>query len=75
MYEMVDKYREGFDIVYGVRSDRETDTWFKRTSAQVYYKTLNRMGAEVVYNHADYRLVCSRWERTLHSRTWKREGR
>ena len=59
MYEMVDKYREGFDIVYGVRSDRETDTWFKRTSAQVYYKTLNRMGAEVVYNHADYRLVSS----------------
>jgi hypothetical protein len=60
MYEMVDKYTEGADIVYGVRSDRETDTWFKRTTAQSYYKVLNHMGAEVVYNHADYRLVSAR---------------
>ena len=48
---MVDKYREGFDIVYGVRSDRETDTWFKRTSAQVYYKTLNRMASARSVSH------------------------
>ena len=60
MYEMVDKYTEGADIVYGVRSDRATDTWFKRTTAQSYYKVLNHMGAEVVYNHADYRLVSAR---------------
>jgi hypothetical protein len=60
MYEMVDKYQEGFEIVYGVRSDRETDTWFKRTTAQSYYKVLHSMGAEVVYNHADYRLVSTR---------------
>ncbi len=60
MYEMVDRYLEGYDIVYGVRSDRETDTWFKRTTAQSYYKVLHHMGAEVIYNHADYRLVSSR---------------
>jgi glycosyltransferase involved in cell wall biosynthesis len=55
--EMVDKYLEGFDVVYGVRSQRDTDTFFKRTTAQGFYKFLNAMGAEVVYNHADYRLM------------------
>lgn len=60
MDEMVDAYLDGCDIVYGVRSDRETDTWFKRTTAQGYYKILGALGAEVVYNHADYRLVSSR---------------
>ena len=60
MDEMVDQYLGGCEIVYGVRSDRDTDTWFKRTTAQGYYKILGGLGAEVVYNHADYRLVSSR---------------
>ena len=60
MDEMVDQYLDGCEIVYGVRSDRDTDTWFKRTTAQGYYKILESLGAEVVYNHADYRLVSSR---------------
>ncbi|MGN0363999.1 MAG: glycosyltransferase family 2 protein [Bilifractor sp.] len=60
MEKMVDAYHGGCEIVYGVRSDRESDTWFKRTTAQGYYKLLNRMGVEVVYNHADYRLTSSR---------------
>ena len=60
MDEMVDQYLGGCEIVYGVRSDRDTDTWFKRTTAQGYYKVLEGLGAEVVYNHADYRLVSSR---------------
>lgn len=57
---MVDAYHDGCDIVYGVRSNRESDTWFKRTSAQSFYKFLNRMGVEAVYNHADYRLASRR---------------
>jgi glycosyltransferase involved in cell wall biosynthesis len=60
MGEMVDAYLDGCEIVYGVRSSRQTDTVFKRATAQGFYKLLNRMGAEVVYNHADYRLVSSR---------------
>ena len=60
MDEMVDRYLDGCEIVYGVRSDRDTDTWFKRTTAQGYYRVLGSLGAEVVYNHADYRLVSSR---------------
>lgn len=60
MDKMVDEYIAGSDIVYGVRSSRKTDSWFKRTSAQGFYKFLSCMGAEVVYNHADYRLVSSR---------------
>lgn len=54
---MVDEYINGADIVYGVRSSRKTDTFFKRFTAQSFYKLLNSLGAEVVYNHADYRLV------------------
>ncbi len=57
MDAMVDAYCDGCDIVYGVRKARNTDTWFKRTSAEGYYKLLRWMGADVVYNHADYRLV------------------
>ena len=60
MDEMVDRYLDGCEIVYGVRSDRDTDTWFKRATAQGDYKVLGSLGAEVVYNHADYRLVSSR---------------
>lgn len=57
---MVDAYHEGCEIVYGVRSKRDTDTFFKRFTAESFYKLLNSMGAEVVYNHADYRLISSR---------------
>ena len=60
MDAMVDAYREGCDVVYGVRSSRETDTFFKRFTAQSFYRFLSGMGAEVVYNHADYRLISSR---------------
>lgn len=60
MDKMVDEYLAGADIVYGVRSERKTDTAFKRATAQGFYKLLNAFGAEVVYNHADYRLMSSR---------------
>lgn len=58
--EMVDKFLEGKDIVYGVRSSRKTDTFFKRSTAQGFYKVMNVLGVEVVYNHADYRLMSKR---------------
>ena len=57
---MVAQYDEGCDIVYGVRSSRETDSAFKRGTAQAFYKLTNRLGGEVVYNHADYRLMSRR---------------
>ncbi len=60
MDAMVDAYRDGCEIVYGVRSKRDTDTFFKRCTAEGFYKLLNAMGAEVVYNHADYRLMSAR---------------
>ena len=60
MDAMVDAYRDGCDVVYGVRSKRETDTFFKRFTAESFYKILNAMGAEVVFNHADYRLMSTR---------------
>ena len=60
MEQMVDAYLDGAEIVYGIRSSRETDTWFKRTTAQGFYKFLNAMGADIVYNHADYRLVSNK---------------
>ena len=60
MDAMVDAYRDGCEIVYGVRSKRDTDTFFKRFTAEGFYKLLNAMGAEVVYNHADYRLMSAR---------------
>ena len=60
MDQMIEEYYDGCEIVYGVRSNRETDTIFKRCTAQGFYKFLNAMGAEVVYNHADYRLVSRR---------------
>lgn len=58
--EMIDKYYEGADIVYGVRSARTTDTWFKKTTAEGFYKFMKMMGADIVYNHADYRLASKR---------------
>ena len=60
MDEMIQQYQNGCDIVYGVRNDRTTDSWFKRFSAQSFYKLLNSMGAKVIYNHADYRLMSSK---------------
>ena len=60
MDEMVNAYLDGCDVVYGVRSSRETDTLFKRFTAQSFYKFLSKMGADVVYNHADYRLISAR---------------
>lgn len=58
--EMVAKFAEGCDIVYGVRSSRDTDTAFKKGTAQSFYKLINRMGGELVYDHADYRLMSKR---------------
>ena len=58
--EMVDKFLDGVDIVYGVRSSRKTDTFFKRFTAEGFYRVMNALGAEVVFNHADYRLMSRR---------------
>lgn len=60
MDEMVDAYLDGCEIVYGVRSNRDSDTFFKRFTAESYYKLLKGMGVDAVFNHADYRLVSSR---------------
>lgn len=58
--EMIDKFEAGCDVVYGVRSKRETDTFFKRFTAEAFYKILNKMGAKVIFNHADFRLMSRR---------------
>lgn len=58
--EMVDLFLGGKDIVYGVRRDRPTDTWFKRTTALAFYKLMSKLGGDIVYNHADYRLMSRR---------------
>ncbi len=58
--KMIDEYLSGSEIVYGVRSDRKTDTGFKRGTAQFFYKLMKAMGANIVYNHADYRLMSKR---------------
>ena len=55
--EMMDRASEGFDIVYGVRSSREKDSFFKRSTAMCFYKLMGAMGVDIVYNHADYRLM------------------
>lgn len=65
MDKMIAEYLGGCEVVYGVRSSREADSFFKRTTAQGFYRLLSAMGAEVVYNHADYRLVSSRVLREL----------
>lgn len=57
---MIDKYHAGAEIVYGVRNDRSTDSAFKRGTAQLFYKMMKIMGAEIVYNHADFRLMSKR---------------
>lgn len=58
--EMIDCFLGGKDIVYGVRRDRPTDTWFKRTTALAFYKLMSKLGGDIVYNHADYRLMSRR---------------
>ncbi len=58
--QFVEKYKAGAEIVYGVRSARTTDTWFKRTTAEGFYKVMEAMGVNIVYNHADYRLMSAR---------------
>ncbi|MBS6642241.1 MAG: glycosyltransferase family 2 protein [Clostridiaceae bacterium] len=60
MDEMIEQYLSGCDIVYGVRSKRITDTWFKRFTAEGFYKLMDVLGANTVYNHADYRLMSKR---------------
>ena len=60
MDEMVDAYRDGCEVVYGVRSRRDTDTFFKRFTAEGFYHLMNFLGADIVFNHADYRLISSR---------------
>lgn len=57
---MIDKYYEGCDVVYGVRSSRDTDTFFKKFTAESFYKLMKLMGADIVFNHADYRLMSKR---------------
>lgn len=54
MEKMVDEYLNGAEVVYGVRSDRKSDSFFKRNTAQTYYRLLKSMGVDIVYNHADY---------------------
>lgn len=58
--KMVEKYAEGFEVVYGVRSSRKTDSGFKRRTAQLYYKMLKFLGVDIVYNHADFRMLSKR---------------
>lgn len=60
MTEMVQKYLQGYEIVYGVRASRATDSWFKRTTARAFYSLQQKMGLDTVYDHADYRLMSNR---------------
>ena len=63
--QMISKFLQGNEIVYGIRNSRESDSWFKRNSALSFYKMMNRMGVESVYNHADFRLMSARAAREL----------
>ena len=63
--QMVEKYNAGADIVYGVRQSRQTDTFFKKNSALMFYKMMNSLGTKTIYNHADYRLMSKRAVRNL----------
>lgn len=65
IYKMVDKYHEGFDVVYGVRNSRETDTFFKKHTALMYYKLMQKMGVNLVPDSADYRLLSKRATESL----------
>lgn len=63
--QMISKFLQGSEIVYGIRNSRESDSWFKRNSALSFYKMMNRLGVESVYNHADFRLMSARAAREL----------
>jgi glycosyltransferase involved in cell wall biosynthesis len=63
---MIDAYLAGSDVVYGVRSNRDSDSWFKRSSAEMYYKIMNVVGVDLVFNHADFRLMSRRVVNALH---------
>lgn len=63
--QMVDAYHQGYEVVYGVRNKRDTDTWFKRTTAVGFYKVMNQLGANVIENHADFRLTSRRATKAL----------
>ncbi len=65
IYEMVEQYNKGIDVVFGVRKERKTDTFFKRTTALAFYKLMNALGGKVVYNHADFRLMSRRTLQSL----------
>ena len=58
--QMIDEYKNGCDVVFGVRKERKTDTVFKRTTALAFYKLMQKMGVDIVYNHADFRLTSQR---------------
>ena len=60
MDKMIDAYHEGYDVVYGVRASRKTDSFFKRFTAESFYKLMKAMGVDIVFNHADYRLMSRR---------------
>lgn len=63
--QMIDYYNKGIDIVYGVRKERNTDTFFKKHTAQLFYKLMKTMGGDIVYNHADFRLMSKRTLKAL----------
>lgn len=65
VYPMVDYYNSGMDIVYGVRKERETDSVFKKHTAQLFYRLMRKLGSEIIYNHADFRLMSQRAIRAL----------
>ena len=62
---MVDYYNKGIDTIYGVRKERKTDTFFKKHTAQLFYKLMKTMGGDIIYNHADFRLMSKRALRAL----------
>lgn len=63
--QMIDYYNKGIDIVYGIRKERKTDTFFKKHTAQLFYKMMKTMGGDIVYNHADFRLMSKRTLKAL----------
>lgn len=65
IFDMVKSYKNGADVVYGVRRERKTDTYFKRNTAIMFYNLMNRLGGKIVYNHADFRLMSSRALKSL----------
>ncbi len=67
MDDMLNEYSKGIDVVYGVRDNRETDTFFKKTTAEGFYKVMRMLGADIVFNHADYRLLSKRALKGLRS--------